>query len=328
MGTVGWGVVGLGHSVVDNVAPAIVASPGSRLVACAGRNLDNAAGIARRFGAERSYRNHEELVRDPGVDIVYIATPNALHKEAVLAAAHARKHVLCEKPLALSIADGRAMDAACREAGVILRVAFQIRLERMLQRAREIIASGHLGELRSITFERTASLTQPGEWRRDPGQGGVIFDVATHLLDLVPWLTGLRYKEVCAVSNPDRREGKADDTIAVLATLGEHCNAVIRASREIPYGKNDLVVEGTKAMLSTSALRWVDAYWLQVKDASGVREEHFVPTPTYQREVEAMEEELKGVRSPLPDAEEGIYMIQLAEAIFESIHTRRTIALP
>jgi predicted dehydrogenase len=60
----------------------------------------------------------------------------------------------------------------------------------MLQRAREIIASGELGELRAVTFERTASLTQTGKWRQDPQQGGAIFDVATHLLDLVPWLTG------------------------------------------------------------------------------------------------------------------------------------------
>jgi predicted dehydrogenase len=309
------------------VAPAIIASPRSHLAACAGRDPKKTTEIARRLGAERSYNDHEALVRDPAVDVVYIATPNALHTDAVIAAAHAGKHVLCEKPFAMSVKDARAMEDACRKAGVILRVAFQIRLEKMLQRAREVIASGVLGELRSITFERTASLTQTGAWRNDPQQGGAIFDVATHLLDLVPWLTGLRYREVCAFSNPDRRDGKADDTIAILARLGESCHAVIRASREIPYAKNDLVVEGTKGMLSTSAVRWVDEYWLQVKDASGVREERFTPTPTYRREVEAMEAELRGERSVLPDAEEGIYMIELADAIFESIDTRRAVPM-
>jgi xylose dehydrogenase (NAD/NADP) len=322
-----WGIVGLGHVVVDNLAPAIAASPGSRLVGCAGRDPVKTREIAAQIGAERTYRNHEELVRDAEVDIVYVATPNALHKDAVIAAARAGKHVLCEKPLALSVADAREMADECRRADVILRVAFQIRLERMLQRAREIIASGALGELRSITFERTASLTQTGRWRHDPHQGGAIFDVATHLLDLVPWLTRLRYREVSAFSHPDRREEKPDDTIAVLARLGDDCNAVIRASREIPYGKNDLVVEGTKGMLSTSALRWVDDYWLQVKDATGVREERYTPTPTYRREVEVMERELSGERSLLPDAEDAIYMIEVADAIFEAINTRRTVAL-
>jgi 1,5-anhydro-D-fructose reductase (1,5-anhydro-D-mannitol-forming) len=259
---------------------------------------------------------------------VYVATPNAQHKQAVLAAAHAGKHVLCEKPLALSLEDAREMANASREAGVILRVAFQIRLEKMLHRVRELIASGVLGELRSITFERTAPLTQPGEWRRDATQGGVIYDVATHLLDLVPWLTGLRYRELFAISWPDRREGKADDTIAVIARLGDRCNAVVRASREIPHAKNDLVVEGTRGMLATSAIRWVDEYWLQVKDAAGVREERFTPTPIYRREVEAMERELRGERSVLPDAEEAAYMIAVADAILESINSRCAVAMP
>jgi 1,5-anhydro-D-fructose reductase (1,5-anhydro-D-mannitol-forming) len=323
-----WGVVGLGGVVVDSVAPAIVASSGSRLVACAGRNLDNARDVAREFSAERAYATQDELFADPEVELVYIATPNALHKDAVLAAARAGKHVLCEKPLALTVEDGREMDAACRSAGVILRVAFQIRLERMLIRVREIIASGALGELRTIGFERTAPLTQRGAWRHELRQGGVLFDVATHLLDLVPWLTGLSYREISAMSHPDRREGKPDDTIAILARLGDHCNAVIRASREIPFAKNDLIVEGTKGMLTTSPVRYVDEYWLQVKDASGVREERFVPTPIYQREVEVMEGELRGERSLLPGAEEAIQMIALADAIFESIETRRIVPLP
>ena len=320
-------MVGLGRVVIDSVGPAIAASPGSRFVACAGRNADRAREIASRFGVVRTYRQHEELVRDSEVDLVYVATANALHKEAVLAAARAGKHVLCEKPLALTLSDAREMAEACRSAGVILRVAFQIRLERMLQRAKEIIASGALGELRSITFERTASLTQAGAWRRDPAQGGVIFDVATHLLDLVPWMTGLRYREVSAVSYPDRRESKADDTIAILARLGGSCNAVIRASRDIPYAKNDLTIEGTKGLLATSAVRWVDDYWLQVTDADGVREERFMPTPIYQREVEAMEAELRGERSLLPDADDAIYMIEISNAILESIETRRMVPI-
>ena len=322
-----WGVVGLGRVVVDSVGPAIAASAGSRFVACAGRNAAQAKIVAQQFGAERCYSNHEELVADPNVDLVYVATANALHKEAVIAAARAKKHVLCEKPLALSAADGRGMADACRESGVILRVAFQIRLERMLERVREIISAGELGELRSISFERTAHIAQPGAWRKDPAQGGILYDVATHLLDLVPWLTGLSYREVCAFSHPDRRAGAADDTIAILARLGESCNAVFRASRELPYAKNDLIVEGTKGVLSTSGIRWLDEYSLQVQDASGTRVERFVPTPIYQREVEVMEGELRGIRSVLPDAEDAIRMIELTDAIFESIDTRRAVTV-
>jgi predicted dehydrogenase len=322
-----WGVVGLGGVVVDSVAPAILASSGSRLVACASREPVKGLEIARPFGAQRVYATHDELVADPEIDLVYVATPNALHKAAVLAAARAGKHVLCEKPLALSVADAREMASACRDAGVILRVAFQIRLEGMLHRVREIVRSGELGDLRSIAFERTAPLTQRGEWRHDLEQGGVLFDVATHQLDLVPWLTGLRYRDVYACSHPDRRDGKPEDSIAILARLGADCHAVIRASREIPFAKNDLIIEGTRGMLSTSAIRWLDEYHLEVKTHAGVREERFTPTRIYQREVEVMEAELRGERSVLPDAEEAAYMIELADAIFESIETRRAVSL-
>ena len=325
--SIGWGVVGLGGVVIDSVAPAILASPGSRLVACSRRDPANTRDAALALGFERVYASHDELVADPEVDVVYVATPNALHKDAVLAAARARKHVLCEKPLAMSVADAREMAQACDDAGVILRVAFQIRLEGMLHRVRDIVASGELGELRSIAFERTAPLTQRGEWRRDASQGGILFDVATHLLDLIPWLTGLRYREVSAFSHPDRRDGKPDDTIAILATLGDACTAVVRASREIPYAKNDLIIEGTRGILSTSAIRWVDEYHLEVKTAEGVRRERYTPTRIYHREVEAMEAELKGERSLLPDAAEATYMIEVADAIMESIVTRRAVAV-
>jgi predicted dehydrogenase len=87
------------------------------------------------------------------------------------------------------------------------------------------------------------------------------------------------------------------------------------------------VVEGTKGLLATSAVRWVDEYWLQVKDATSAHEERFAPTPTYRREVEAMESELRGVRSVLPDAADAVYMIEIANAIFESIDTRRIVPI-
>jgi predicted dehydrogenase len=143
------GIVGLGHVVVDNLAPAISASPGSRLVACAGRDPVKTRQISAQIGAERTYRNHEELVRDAEVDIVYVPTPNALHKDAVIAAARAGKHVLCEKPLALCVADAREMERECRRAGVILRVAFQIRLERMHVRSSPRVRSANCARSRS-----------------------------------------------------------------------------------------------------------------------------------------------------------------------------------
>ena len=321
-----WGVVGLGKVVIDHLAPSIQRS-GNRLTACAGRDPEKARAFAARFGVAKAYTSHDELVRDADVDAVYIATPNALHHAAVIAAARAGKHVLCEKPLALTEAEGREMVDAFRGTNLVFRVGFQIRFEEILQRVRAIVQSGTLGDLRSISFERAAPVGPKGAWRSDPRQGGILFDVAVHLLDLIPWLTGLQYREICGYSNPDRREGKPDDTIVIASQLTGGCHAVIRASREIPHAENNLVIQGTRGSVVTSALRWSDEYVLTIKGADGVREERFAPTPIYQREVEAFVGEIRGTRSVLPDGEGGVAMIRLANAVFDAINRRTSVSL-
>jgi predicted dehydrogenase len=179
-----WGIVGLGWVAADFIAPAMVKSAGSRLAACLGSSLDKGRVFAERFGVERVHGDLEALMHDPGVDAVYIALPNALHHAAVLAAAAGKKHVLCEKPFALSVAHAQEMVAACRDAGVILRIAHQLRLDAAVVRAREIVRSGRLGRLTAMTIERASGLGSRTSWRQDFAQSGVIFDVGVHLLDL------------------------------------------------------------------------------------------------------------------------------------------------
>src|SRR5262244_4585749 len=191
-----WGLVGLGWVATDFVAPAMVQSPSSRLADCLGSSLAKGRAFADRFGVERVHGDLEALMHDPGVDAVYIALPNALHHVAVLAAARGQKHVLCEKPFAMSVAHAREMVAACRDAGVILRIAHQIRLDAAVVRAREIVRSGRLGRLAAITLERTSAVGARMSWRQDVSQSGVIFDVGVHLLDLIAWVSGQRFVEV------------------------------------------------------------------------------------------------------------------------------------
>jgi predicted dehydrogenase len=151
-----WGLVGLGRLATEEVAPAMRRSEAAEIAACAGRDILAAQAFAERFAVPRVYDNFEELVRDPDLDAVYVATPNALHPPVVLAAADAGKHVLCEKPLALTVADGRAIVATCRSAVVKLGVGLHLRFERSLQRIAEILESGAIGTPRALSIERAA----------------------------------------------------------------------------------------------------------------------------------------------------------------------------
>jgi 1,5-anhydro-D-fructose reductase (1,5-anhydro-D-mannitol-forming) len=323
-----WGIVGLGWVAADFVAPAMVKSAGSRLVACLGSSLEKGRVFAEHFDVERVHSDLEALMHDPGVDAVYIALPNALHHAAVLEAARGRKHVLCEKPFAMSVAQAREMVAACHDAGVLLRIAHQLRLDAAMVRAREIVRSGRLGRLAALSLERASGLGARTSWRQDFAQSGVIFDVGVHLLDLIPWVSGQRFVEVSAFTHPDRRRRQPDDTVTILGRLADDCHAVARATREVANAENNLIIEGSEATLITSALRFATEHVVRVRDRTGLTEERFPASPAYELEILAFEGELHGERSPLPDGQDSVRTVAVTQAVLQAIDERRSIAVP
>lgn len=323
-----WGVVGLGWVATDFVAPGILKSPGSQLAACLGSTPEKTKAFAEKFGVPRGHRDLAALVGDPDIDVVYIALPNALHHEAVLAAARAGKHVLCEKPFAMNVTEAREMVKACRDAGVILRIAHQIRLDAAVTRAREIVQSGRLGRLAQISLERASAIGSRVSWRRDFHQAGVMFDVGVHLLDLIQYVSGQRFLEVAAFTHPDRRKGEPDDTMTVLGRLEGDCHALAKATREVGSAENNLIIEGDKATLITSALRFAKEHVVTVRDAKGqVEQERFPASPNYELQVKAVEADLRGVRSGLPDGEDSLYVVAVTQAVLQSIDERRIVTV-
>ena len=116
-----WGIVGLGWVAVDFVGQAMQKSPGSQIVACLGSTPEKTKAYAEKFGVARAHTDLQALMNDPGVDAVYIALPNAMHHEAVLAGAKSKKHMLCEKPFAMHASHAREMaDAAARPWGPLV----------------------------------------------------------------------------------------------------------------------------------------------------------------------------------------------------------------
>ena len=320
-----WGIVGLGWAAADFVAPAMVKSAGSEIVACLGSTPEKTQAFAGKFNVARTHVDLPALMNDPGVDAVYIALPNAMHHEAVLAGAKAKKHMLCEKPFAMHAAHAREMAAACKNAGVILRIAHQIRMDAAVTRAREIVLSGRLGKVVEVTLERTSAMPPRKTWRLDNAQSGVMYDVGVHLIDLVQWVCGQKFVEVSAFTHPDRREGHADDTFTVLGRLSGGGHAQVRATREVPQGQNNLLIEGTEATLITSPLRWAQEHVITVRDKNGATEERFAVNPAYEWQVQAFESELQGKRSHLPDGEDSAYTVAVTHAILQSIHERRIV---
>ncbi|AYY11576.1 gfo/Idh/MocA family oxidoreductase [Actinobacteria bacterium YIM 96077] len=145
-----WGVLGCAAIALNKVIPAMQEAENCEVLAIASRDGDRAAEAAAKLGISRSYGSYEALLADPEIEAVYIPLPNNLHKEWTLHAAHAGKHVLCEKPLAMSSAEAATMLVGCEQAGVALMEAFMYRLHPSWVRARELVAEGRIGELRAI----------------------------------------------------------------------------------------------------------------------------------------------------------------------------------
>jgi len=177
---VGFGILGCGRITRRGLVPGIVQSPAAKLVALASLRPGVAAELARECGAAKAYESYEAVIDDPAVTAVYIPSTGESHKQWTLRAASAGKHVLCEKSLALNVAEAEEMAAACRDAGVVLQEAFMWRHHPRTKRAKQLLAEGAIGDLRLICAHFSFDIV-PGDWRLDPARGGgAVWDIGCY----------------------------------------------------------------------------------------------------------------------------------------------------
>ncbi len=326
--TLRWGLVGLGSLARNGIMPA--AGRAKHAVVTAGVTRDVAKGRAfgAQFGIPSIYASVEEMVRAPDVDAVFVMSPNDQHTPAVLAAAAAGKHVLCEKPLAMVEAEAQAMIAGCAAAGVQLRIGLHLRFERFLDRVAAVLQSGEIGTIRAVSIERAAPLAERSAWREDPAQGGgILYDVGLHLLDLVPRLLGSGYASVGGLAFPPPGSGMGADTLSLLLRTQSDVQVSLRASREAPFAGSDLVVLGTAGMLRTGPLRWVEAFTLTVTNAAGTRQESVPACDLYRDELDGFALDLADGGTRLGTGADGLRLVRLAAAVEQAVAEGRMVNL-
>lgn len=190
MTPLGWGILGTAR-INRMIIPPLRVSPGNRLIAVASRELARGEDYAREWEIGRVHGSYEALLADPEIDAVYIPLPNHLHAEWTIKAARAGKHVLCEKPLALTVGDVDAMTAACHDAGVVLAEAFMYRHHPQTLKVKELLDSGAIGRLRFLRGSFSFLLTRPNDVRLRPEWGGgCLWDVGCYPLSFARLLVG------------------------------------------------------------------------------------------------------------------------------------------
>jgi predicted dehydrogenase len=191
MTVVRWGLVGAGDIAERRVAPALLTAANSELVAVSRQRPELAEEFARRFEARHWHADWRDLIRDDEVDAVYIATPVALHAPIAIAAAQAGKHVLCEKPMALSVDECDQMIRAAEAAGVKLGVAYYRHLYPIVQRVKQLVTERSIGApvmAQLNAFERfDPAPDHPRAWLLDPALsgGGPMFDFGCHRIEVL-----------------------------------------------------------------------------------------------------------------------------------------------
>jgi len=184
-----WGVLGAADIAVKKVIPAMRGSDRSSVVAIASRDKQKAEAAAKSLGIPRAYGSYEELVADPDVEAIYNPLPNHLHVPWSVRAATAGKHVLCEKPIALSAAEARELRAARDRAGVLVGEAFMVRTHPQWLAVRRLIESGRIGDLRLIVGHFSYFRRDPNDIRsRLEWGGGALMDIGCYPITLSRWL--------------------------------------------------------------------------------------------------------------------------------------------
>src|SRR5271154_2186048 len=167
-----WGVLGAAAIAVKKVIPGMQKGEWSEVTAMASRDLKKAEDAARKLGIEKAYGSYESLLADPEIDAVYNPLPNHLHVPWSIKAAESGKHVLCEKPLSLSVAEARTLLAARDRCGVKIGEAFMVKTHPQWLRTRDLIRHGVIGDLRAIVGGFSYFNRDPADVRNKPESGG------------------------------------------------------------------------------------------------------------------------------------------------------------
>ena len=227
--TVRWGVLGCSGISKSRTIPGLLSCENAELYAIAGRNEEKLKVYAEPFAPKKLYTDYQALLDDENVDAVYLPLPNGIHMEWVKKAAAAGKHILCEKPMALTEEQVREMFAAAKEHGVLLEEAYAYRHAQLVQKVKEIVDSGAIGRIRYLESKHSTFDTNRSGIRYQKGNGGgAVYDVTCYNVSLASYLFGKDPEDMSVYCGFDKETG-VDVSDAVMLRYEEGVTAMLYA---------------------------------------------------------------------------------------------------
>jgi glucose-fructose oxidoreductase len=325
-----YAVVGLGHIAQVAVLPAFAhAGKNSVLAAIVSDNRRKRDEISRKYGVAEAYGYDEYDRCLKEVDAVYIALPNSLHAEYSIRAARAGVHVLCEKPMAVTVAECRSMIDACRRNRTKLMIAYRLHFEEINLKAIDLVRSGRIGEPRFFNSSFAMTVRAGNIRTKADLGGGTLYDIGIYCINAARYLFGSEPVEVLATSvhTGSRKFQEIDETTGGLLRFERNRLAAFVASFNAADVASYRIV-GTRGDIQVhAAYEYAEelSYELTINGKTSrkkvPRRDQFAPELLYFSDC------IQRDRRPEPSGEEGMQDVRIIQALYESAHARRAIRI-
>jgi 1,5-anhydro-D-fructose reductase (1,5-anhydro-D-mannitol-forming) len=327
MSRTGWGLIGASTIAREWVIGAI-REAGGEVVSVMSSDRDRARRYANENGIPASSTSIDELLRDQRIQAVYISTTNQLHKEQVLAAARAGKHVLCEKPLALDLADARDMVEACRQAGVVMATNHHLRNAGTHRAMRQALKDGLIGTpLAARVFHAVYLPAHLQGWRiKNPAAGGgVVLDITVHDADTLRFvLDDEPLDVVAAIQSAGMTEGGMEDGVMAVVRFRSGLLAQLHDAFTAKYAGTGFEVHGTQgSLIGRNVMTQHAVGEVILRNGDGERALPVDPENLYVRALRCFHAAIDREGPPAATGQDGVHSLALALAVLESARTGR-----
>jgi predicted dehydrogenase len=318
-------ILGFGHHAVRRLVPAFLQCEQATLSGMWRRDQAVAAQNCADHHIPHCFPTREALCSSPDVDVVFITSPDAMHRDDALLALRHGKAVLCEKPLAMNAAEAEEMNAAAKAAGVLFGVAQNFRFNRSLEWMREQIAAGRIGrpQLAHAQYSYPAALA-PRKWITDPmlACGGPIADVGVHCIDALRFVLGEEVRSISTVARKDETSGEVEAIASLQLEMTGGVYASVTASARGLY-RTLLEVNGSEGVLIAENGMTVDRpVDLVVRQAGALIETSTVENgDSYTRMLDSFALAFRGAGGFAASGEDGIPNMRALDAAFKSWRT-------
>lgn len=331
----GYAIVGLGNYATNQILPRIKDCEFAELKALVSGTPAKLETFGAQYGIPKthwySYETYDRMRDNPDIDLVYVVLPNNMHAEYSIRASQAGKHVLCEKPMAVSSAEAEAMIAAAAKAKRKLMIGYRCHFEQYNRHAVELVKSGFVGRPTLITAEH-GFYAQPGQWRLDRpySGGGSLMDIGIYSLNAARYLAGEEPVSISAMEYTDRRDPRfktVEDRIdwQMLFPSGLIANCVSSYSS----GHNAWRVTGTKGWVGMEPATPYEGHQMWARTNGRTGQISLAP-PAKSQFAAQLDHLAEAVLTGIPlraSGEEGYRDMRLIEAIYRSARERKAVSV-